>query len=124
MQDENRREFPCIFRVALDVMPVQASAVACERVFSSSKETDALRRNRLSTTLMEILQILKFAYRSDRLDFTSHLVLKDGNREAPGSQLDVEPKVIQDLLVSGKIVELMTMITDSYSDTSSTTNGN
>ena len=44
-----------MYRVALDILPVQASSVACERVFSLSKETITMRRNRLSVELMEIL---------------------------------------------------------------------
>ncbi|KAJ7835665.1 hypothetical protein B0H14DRAFT_2187595, partial [Mycena olivaceomarginata] len=59
-----------LFRLALDVLPAQASAVPCERVFSSSKETDALRRSSLSPTVMEMLQILKFIYRKGRISFT------------------------------------------------------
>ncbi len=58
----------------MDVLPAQASAVPCERVFSSSKETDALRRTRLSPLLMEVLQILKYIYRHDRLSFFGDLV--------------------------------------------------
>ncbi|KAJ3777961.1 hypothetical protein FB446DRAFT_600256, partial [Lentinula raphanica] len=65
-----------IFKLALDVLPVQASAVPCEHAFSSSKETDASRRSRLSPVLMEVLQILKSIYRSDRLDFTKSWVTK------------------------------------------------
>ncbi|KAJ3832357.1 hypothetical protein F5878DRAFT_520679, partial [Lentinula raphanica] len=65
-----------IFRFALDVLPVQASAVPCEHAFSSSKETDTARRSRLSPVLMEVLQILKSIYRSDRLNFTKSWVAK------------------------------------------------
>lgn len=49
----------------MDVLPAQASAVPCERVFSSSKETDTNRRANLSAEHMEQLQVLKFAYRGD-----------------------------------------------------------
>jgi len=66
-----------MFRVALDILPVQASAVACERVFSSSKETVTSRRSRLSPALMEVLQILKFIYRQERLDFSSDWISKE-----------------------------------------------
>ncbi|KZV66295.1 hypothetical protein PENSPDRAFT_555723, partial [Peniophora sp. CONT] len=59
--------WPLIYPLALDVMAVPASAVPCERVFSSSKETCAHRRNKMSTQLMERLQILKYSYKAARL---------------------------------------------------------
>ncbi|KAJ6599843.1 hypothetical protein DFH09DRAFT_1128906, partial [Mycena vulgaris] len=43
-------------------------------VFSSSKETDALRRGNLSPTVMEMLQILKFIYRKGRVSFADEWV--------------------------------------------------
>ncbi|KIP03365.1 hypothetical protein PHLGIDRAFT_41330, partial [Phlebiopsis gigantea 11061_1 CR5-6] len=54
--------FPLLFCVAMDILPVQASAVACERIFSSCKETDTMRRRKLSPKMMEILQMLKHSY--------------------------------------------------------------
>lgn len=54
----------------MDYLPIQASAVPCERVFSSSAETDTKRRNRIGPTLMEALQMLKFQQKKKRLDFT------------------------------------------------------
>lgn len=69
--------FPTIFRIAMDYLPIQASAVACERVFSSSAETDVEKRNRILPGLMEALQVLKFALKKNRLNFTSHLHLPE-----------------------------------------------
>ncbi|KII87972.1 hypothetical protein PLICRDRAFT_67621, partial [Plicaturopsis crispa FD-325 SS-3] len=63
--------YPLMFRVALDILPVQASAVPCERVFSSSKDTCTARRTNLSPALLECLQVLKYFYKQERLDFTS-----------------------------------------------------
>lgn len=56
----------------MDILPIQGSAVPCEQVFSSSKETMSSRRSRISPELMEALQILKFAVRKGRgdLNFT------------------------------------------------------
>lgn len=62
--------FPTIYSIAMDYIPVQASAVPCERVFSSSKETYTKKRNRLNPLMMEILQILKFLLKKERLDST------------------------------------------------------
>ncbi|KAG6825110.1 hypothetical protein H0H92_004672 [Tricholoma furcatifolium] len=71
---ENRWKYPLLYRVELDVLPVQASSVPCERVFSSSKETDSLRRSQLSPLMMEMLQILKFSFREERLDFSNRWI--------------------------------------------------
>lgn len=56
--------------MALDYLPIQASAVPSERVFSSGKETMTPRRNRTKPELMEALQITKFSLKKDRLNFT------------------------------------------------------
>ncbi|KAJ8078365.1 hypothetical protein PM082_000572 [Marasmius tenuissimus] len=70
-RDHNTKEAPAnktrwdlIFRVTVDVLPAQASAVPCERVFSSSKQTDASQRSNLSPEMFEILQILSTAIES------------------------------------------------------------
>src|SRR5436853_7286946 len=56
----------------MDIVPIPGSAVPCERVFSSAKETTTPRRNRLSPELMEAIQMLKFSVRKGRgLDFTA-----------------------------------------------------
>jgi hypothetical protein len=56
----NADTFPTIFSMAMDYLPIQASAVPCDRVFSSSAETDTKRRNRINPALIEALQMLKF----------------------------------------------------------------
>lgn len=70
----NSETFPTIFRMALDYLPIQASSVPCERVFSSSSETDTNKRNRIKPKLMEALQLLKYGYKKERLTFTKHLL--------------------------------------------------
>jgi hAT family C-terminal dimerisation region len=55
----------------MDILPIQASSVPCERVFSSSKETTTARRNKLSPQLIEALQVLKFEHKyNKKLNFT------------------------------------------------------
>jgi hypothetical protein len=58
----------------MDFLPIQASSVPCERVFSSSAETDTKKRNRLKPEFMEALQILKYSLKKKRLSFTEGLV--------------------------------------------------
>ncbi|KZT51672.1 hATC-domain-containing protein, partial [Calocera cornea HHB12733] len=69
----HRDQFPTFYKMAMDYLPIQASAVPSERVFSSSKETDTKRRNRLSPALMEALQLLKYLLKKERLDFLQDL---------------------------------------------------
>ena len=58
----------------MDILPIQASSVPWERVFSSSKETVTARRNSLSPKLMEALQLLKFSTKQGRgISFTKGL---------------------------------------------------
>jgi hypothetical protein len=50
----------------MDILPIQASSVPCERVFSSSKETITARRTSLSPRLVEALQLLKYESKQSR----------------------------------------------------------
>ncbi len=66
----HRFSYPLLWKVARDVLPVQASSVPCERVFSSSKHTTGQQRNTLQPGIVEKLQIMKFGLKQDRLNFT------------------------------------------------------
>jgi len=69
-----KTQYPRLYPVAMDYLPIQASSVPCEHVFSSAAETDTKKRNRLAPPLMEALQILKFIYKKERLNFTAGLM--------------------------------------------------
>src|SRR5216684_7635445 len=66
----NKAEFPTLFGIALDYLPIQASSVPCERVFSTTKETNTLKRNCIHPVLIEALQTLKFSLKKERFNFT------------------------------------------------------
>ena len=58
----------------MDILPIQGSSVPCEQVFSSAKETMALRRNHINTKMMEALQLLKYSlWYGCELNFTESL---------------------------------------------------
>ncbi|KAG8752077.1 hypothetical protein FRC12_012134 [Ceratobasidium sp. 428] len=76
-----RFTYPLIHRLAMDILPVQASSVSSERVFSSSKLTCTRERGRMSVGTVESLQVLKNSIQRRRvpglddckLDFMSKL---------------------------------------------------
>jgi hypothetical protein len=53
--------------LAMDVLPIQASSVSSERVFSSSKMTCTRERSRLSVEMIEALQVLKHSLKRRRI---------------------------------------------------------
>jgi hypothetical protein len=75
--------------MAMDYLPVQASFVPCERVFSSSAKTDTKQRNCISPVLMEVLQMLKFSLKKEHLDFMSAWMVnrKEMSVDNPGSDI-------------------------------------
>ena len=95
-----------MFKVVIDILPVQASAVSCERIFSSSKETCALRRNLLSSTLLEVLQVLKHIYKQGHLDFTSDLIATEEDYSIESAT----EAAINELVSLGKTDELLDLL--------------
>ena len=61
----------------MDYLPIQALAVPCEHIFSSSAKTDAKRRNRIGPLMMEALQMLKFHLKKLHLNFTETWVMPE-----------------------------------------------
>jgi hAT family C-terminal dimerisation region len=92
----NCTTFPTLFAIAMDYIPVQASSVPCERVFSSSAETDTKRRNRISPMLMEALQTLKFHLKKEHLDFTAGWMTKEKQMVEDSPEVDLLQKVLQE----------------------------
>jgi len=85
----------------MDLIPVQATSVPCERVFSASKETTTARRNRLTPKIMEAMQILKFQAKYKRLNFTEGLKEKDDLDDLEDREL-VRPAEDIRALLNGK----------------------
>jgi len=99
-----------MFLVALDVLPVQASAVPCERLFSSSKETCTDRRNRILPKLLEALQIRKFSLKQRRdgaFDFMEGFIVREEDYAIDGT---LTPYAIEELLGLGRLDELHNLL--------------
>lgn len=117
MLQSRKYTYPYLYRVALDVLPAQASAVSCERMFSSGKETDTLRRNRLSPQLMEALQILKYYYKQELLCFSSQLLAREEDYTIEGP---VTEAAVDELLKTGQIHVLEDLLRNSRESEAST----
>lgn len=84
-----------MFKLAMDILPIQASSVPCERVFSSSKQTVTARRSQLSPQMVEALQLLKFGAKQGRqLTFTDGL---DKDEELAGLEEKEAAEPTEDL---------------------------
>ncbi|KAG6907706.1 hypothetical protein DXG01_007724 [Tephrocybe rancida] len=108
--EHNEHSYPLLFCVAMYVLPVQASAVPCEHVFSSSKETCGLRRSKLSPKLMEALQMLKFSFKQERLSFTGDIIVDEKDYTV------IEPvtgAAVAELLEAGKLQELEELLSNT-----------
>ena len=106
LHQDSEKVYPLMFKVALDILPAQASSVPCERIFSSSKETCTLRRNILSAALLEVRQVLKHLYKQERLDFMSQWV----SRKEDYSIEYATETAINELVSSGKSDELVDLL--------------
>lgn len=63
--------YPTLARIALDILPIPASSVPCERLFSAAKEIADDRCSRLGSKKFEELQIMKFAWRNSIADLAA-----------------------------------------------------
>ncbi|KAF9525796.1 hypothetical protein CPB83DRAFT_514406 [Crepidotus variabilis] len=95
----------------MDVLPAQASAVPCERVFSSSKETCTVRRSNIDAPLFERLQILKFSIKNDRLNFVDNLIAKPEDYTISGP---LTQAAIEELKKTNDLEELEGLLRNSY----------
>jgi hypothetical protein len=82
--------------MAMDYLPIQASSVPCERIFSSSAETDTKKRNRISPLLMEALQMLKFNLKKQHLNFVEGWITSE--KEMTEDLYDADHDLLLNLL--------------------------
>ena len=62
----------------MDILPIQGSAIPCECVFLSAKETTTECHNHINFELMEALQMVKYSLKRGRLlNFTEFTSRKD-----------------------------------------------
>lgn len=81
--------------------------------------TDDVHRSRLSPLLMEILQIMKFFFKQDRLDFTNGLIPTEEQMLADednlrGENMESSRLEMLTLFKEGRIDELSDFLHDSF----------
>ena len=64
--------------MAMDYLSIQVSSIPCEQIFSSSAEINTKKRNKIGSLLMEMLQMLKFHFKKERLNFTNTWITSEG----------------------------------------------
>ena len=87
------------------------------RIFSPGKETNTLRRNRLSPELMKALQILKYYYKQELLCFSSQLLAHEEDYTIEGP---VTEAAVDELLKTSQIHVLEDLLRDSRESEAST----
>ena len=99
----NATKYPTIYALAMDILPIQASAVPCGRVFSLSKETTMARCNRISSELMKALRMLKYSVKKGHgLYFTA------------GTKAKEEEEMLKSMMVaSSRYLENLSLFAES-----------
>jgi hAT family C-terminal dimerisation region len=100
--------------MAMDYLPIQASSVPCERIFSSSAETDTKRRNRINPLLMEALQMLKFHLKKERLNFTKGWMTVENEMLEDEPEEDLLQKFVQGDFQDG--LDMLMQSSNTYDD--------
>ncbi|KAG2365911.1 hypothetical protein BDR07DRAFT_1275833 [Suillus spraguei] len=86
--EQKEHTFLLLFCIAMDILPAQASSVPSDN---------------LSPTTLEALQVLKFIYKQDRLNFTEDLVADERDYTISGP---VTSRAVDELMAAGNLCEL------------------
>ncbi|CDO71217.1 hypothetical protein BN946_scf184863.g12 [Trametes cinnabarina] len=108
---DHAKDFPYLYKVALDILPVPASSVPCERVFSACKDVDTIRRSGLDAAMLEVLQILKFALKQERLEFAA--TWRPAREEDMLGKLPLQPSTASQLIRDGRLDDFLRLIEES-----------
>ncbi|EUC67677.1 hAT family dimerization protein [Rhizoctonia solani AG-3 Rhs1AP] len=104
-----QKTLPILQAISRDVLPVQASSVSSERVFSSSKNTCTLARNKLGADTVEMLQILKYSLRQ-------RYRLAKVNSDPPGVHSSEDNQLRAPDALDAKTLDLMACLGDDWGD--------
>ena len=86
--------YPTLARIALDVLPSQASSVPCERLFSGTKQVATDRRASLGNTVFEEVTITKSGWGPGLCDVAAWNAAQ--MKEVAHLDLDFEQMLVDD----------------------------
>jgi hypothetical protein len=87
--------------MAMDYLPIQASAVPCEYIFLSSTKMDTKQRNHIGPLVMEALQMLKFHLKKEHLNSTAAWIMTEKQMVDDCSDHDLLMNVINEEILEG-----------------------
>lgn len=65
---DNSKAYPTLARIALDILPIPATSVGCEHLFSRAKQVATPRRTRLDPGLFEAIESLHYHWKPRLVD--------------------------------------------------------
>ena len=98
-----------LFAIAMDYLPIQATSIPCEHVFSLAKETNTAKQNRMSPVLMEALQLLKFSLKKQHLNFMEGWLMLQAAME-----VGLQDHDLSTLLVGDKVHEVIDSMLNKF----------
>ena len=99
--------YPTLIQIAMDYLPIQASSVPCECVFSSSAETMTKHQNCISLVLMEALQMTNLFLKKDRLKFMEGLVTSQHEMQLDEDEDDVLAWIVDTNLNKEEVMQVV-----------------
>lgn len=64
----NRTKYPCLSRMAMDILSIPLMSAECERVFSSTKMMVTGHRNAVKEDIVEACTVLRYYYQEDGIE--------------------------------------------------------
>ena len=96
VRQNNAQLYPTLARIALDVLPSQASSVPCERLFSGTKQIATDRRASLGSTAFEELTMMKSAWGPELYDMAAWTTAQVQEVSMEVSMFDFEEMLVED----------------------------
>ncbi|KAF8154651.1 hypothetical protein B0H34DRAFT_799415 [Crassisporium funariophilum] len=106
--DINKASYPLMFSIALDVLPVQASAVPCKQLFLSSKKHALISRAKFYPSCWRLCRLINASY--NWFDFTETYLANKEDYTIDGKLTEF---AVEELLRLGRLDELEELLSNA-----------